>query len=154
MDGPWWPSKEGSRTDRKSRERGPFGPGSFSIRREESGSFYSSAHRHRYCDTAPGLRFGAVLILLIPSLSPTFRNMGRLHSKPWYIGARLCSYVAVSALANHPHNCHGRCPSPLFCPFIEPPPTSSPRHFWCNSAAPQFVDVAPQSIRGIRSTSP
>ena len=27
----------------KSRERGPFGPGSFSSRREESGSFYSSA---------------------------------------------------------------------------------------------------------------
>ena len=33
-------------------------------RSRKSGSFYSSAHRHRYCDTAPGLRFGAVLILL------------------------------------------------------------------------------------------
>jgi len=43
-----------------------------------------------------------------------------------YIGARFRSYVAVSPLANHPHNSHGGCPTSLFCPFIESPPSTSP----------------------------
>jgi hypothetical protein len=39
-----------------------------------------------------------------------------------YIGAKLCSYVAMSPLANHLHNSHGR--SSLFCPSIESPPST------------------------------
>jgi len=74
------------------------------------------------------------LLLLIPPVSRTFRNIYPANVPPFvlgYIRARfptLCRSVpspAPSAL--HPHNIHGRCPSFLFCPLVELPLRTSPR---------------------------